>query len=109
MGAKRAEIEGAVFVMSALCHSSEAHVMFAIDVEPEARAWPPVEVVKPGTEGRAPRLVAALKGARRAFLFEPLPGYGVARVCKRCCEPAACAECGGVLRVQEGRIRCVVC
>ena len=109
VAAKRAEIEDAVFVMSALCHSSEAAVMPATDVEPATRAWPPVEVVKPGPEGRAPRLVAALKESSRAFLFEPLRGYGVARVCKSCGRPAACAECGGALRVEQGRIRCVVC
>jgi primosomal protein N' (replication factor Y) len=105
----RAGIEGAVFVMSALCPSAEAHVLDAVDVVPAARSWPPVEVVRPGPEGRAPRLVAALKQARRAFLFEPLPGYGVARVCRACGEPAACARCGGVLRLEEGRVRCAVC
>ena len=109
VAARRAGIDGAVFVMSALCHSSEAAVMPAVDVEPVARAWPPVEVVRPGPEGRAPRLVTALKAARRAFLFEPLPGYGVARVCKACGHPAACAECGGALRMEQGRIGCVVC
>ena len=46
---------------------------------PTGRRWPPVEVVKPGFEGRAPRLVRALGEAKRAFLFSPLPGYGIAR------------------------------
>jgi primosomal protein N' (replication factor Y) len=105
----RARIDGAVLVMSALCHSAEAYVMDAADVVPARRSWPSVEVVKPGPEGRAPRLVSALKSADRAFLFEPLPGYGVARVCRRCAEPAACAVCGGALRLQEGRVRCAVC
>src|SRR5439155_12749622 len=67
------------------------------------------EVVRPGPEGRAPRLVAALRGARSAFLYQPLPGYGVARVCKACGEPAACAACGGVLRQESGAVRCAVC
>jgi primosomal protein N' (replication factor Y) len=105
----RARIDGAVFVMSALCHSAEAQMLDAVDVVPATRAWPPVEVVKPGPEGRAPRLVAALREARSGFLFAPLPGYGVARVCRNCNEPAACAECGGVLRLEEGRVRCAVC
>ena len=105
----RADIEGAVFVMAALCHSAEAFVMEATDVTPAGRAWPPVEIVKPGVEGRAPRLVSALKDAKRGFLFAPLPGYGVARVCRNCGEPAACAVCGGVLRLQEGVVRCAVC
>jgi primosomal protein N' (replication factor Y) (superfamily II helicase) len=105
----RSRIEGAVFVMAALCHSAEAEVLDAVDVVPVQRAWPPVEVVKPGPEGRAPRLVAALREAKSGFLFAPLPGYGVARVCRSCHEPAACAECGGVLRLDEGRVRCAVC
>ena len=33
-----------------------------------------VEVVRPGPEGRAPRLVAALREARRAFVYAPVPG-----------------------------------
>jgi primosomal protein N' (replication factor Y) len=68
-----------------------------------------VEVVAPGPEGRAPRLVAALRSVRRAFLYSPLPGYGVARVCRSCGEPAACAACGGTIRLQEGVMGCAVC
>jgi primosomal protein N' (replication factor Y) len=105
----RARIEGAVAVAAALCPSVEAAVLEHVRVEPRTRRWPPVEVVAPGPEGRAPRLVAALRGVRRAFLYEPLPGWGVARVCRACGEPAACAACGGTLRRQEGRVRCVVC
>jgi primosomal protein N' (replication factor Y) len=105
----RASIERAVMVMSALCHSSEAQVIDAADVVPAGRTWSPVEVVRPGPEGRAPRLLAALKQVRRAFLFEPLPGYGVARVCRSCGQPAACARCGGALRQERGAIACVVC
>src|SRR5206468_453175 len=51
----------------------------------------------------------ALKEVRSAFLYEPLPGYGIARVCRSCAEPARCAECGGALRLHEGRVRCTVC
>ena len=105
----RARIEGAVAVAAALCPSVEAAVLDHVGVEPRGRRWPPVEVVAPGPEGRAPRLVAALRGVRRAFLYEPLPGFGVARVCRACGEPAACAACGGTLRRQEGQVRCVVC
>jgi primosomal protein N' (replication factor Y) len=54
-------------------------------------------------------LVRALREARRAFLFEPVRGYGVARVCRSCGEPAACASCLGTLRLERGEIRCVVC
>ncbi len=105
----RARLEGAVCAMSALCPSGEAVALGAAEVAPLRRAWPPVEVVRPGPEGRAPRLVAALKEARRVFLYSPLPGYGVARVCRSCGEPARCAACGGMLRQERGEVRCVVC
>jgi primosomal protein N' (replication factor Y) len=87
----------------------ETRVIEHVEVARSDRVWPPVEVVKPGPEGRAPRLVAALKTARRAFLFSPLPGYGVARVCRACGEPAACASCDGLLRSEEKVVRCAVC
>ncbi len=106
----RARLQGAVTVMAAVCPSTEAMAAEYPNVLPAGRAWPPVEVVRPGPEGRAPRLLAALKQARRgAFLYQPLPGYGVARVCRACGEPAACAVCGGVLRLEAGRVRCAVC
>jgi primosomal protein N' (replication factor Y) len=105
----RAEIEGAVCVMSALCPTGEATASGATLVQPARRSWPPVEVVRPGPEGRAPRLVGALKEARRAFLYSPMPGYGVARVCRSCGEPARCAVCGGTLRAEGGEVRCLVC
>ena len=78
-------------------------------VAPAHRRWPPVEVVRPGPEGRAPRLVRALREATRGFLFSPLPGYGIAAVCRSCGAPAGCAVCGGSLRSEEGAVRCVVC
>jgi primosomal protein N' (replication factor Y) (superfamily II helicase) len=105
----RARHSGAVCAMAALCPSGEAVTSGAMDVTPRVRRWPPVEVVRPGTEGRAPRLISALKEVDRGFLFQPLPGYGVARVCRACGEPAACADCGGVLRSQVGAVRCAVC
>jgi primosomal protein N' (replication factor Y) len=105
----RARIEGAVVVMASLYPSLETSVVEHVDVIPRGRRWPPVEVVAPGPEGRAPRLVAALREVRRGFLYSPLPGYGVARVCRACGEPAACSVCGGVLRAEEGSVRCAVC
>jgi primosomal protein N' (replication factor Y) len=105
----RARLEGAACVLSATCPSVEAAALGLPVVEPAGRRWPPVEVVRPGPEGRAPRLVRALRGARRAFLYEPLPGYGVARVCRSCGEPAACGSCGGLLRAEAGAVRCAVC
>ena len=105
----RARADGGVCVLAAICPSAEAAVLGLPTVAPRGRRWPPVEVVKPGPEGRAPRLIRALGEAERAFVFSPLPGYGVAQVCTTCHEPAACAACGGLLRAQAGEIRCVVC
>jgi primosomal protein N' (replication factor Y) len=104
-----ARLAGAVCVLSALCPSSEAAALDLPTVAPAGRHWPPVEVVKPGPEGRAPRLVRALRETTRGFLYAPLPGYGIAQVCRSCGAPAACAACGGALRLQEGAVRCVVC
>jgi primosomal protein N' (replication factor Y) len=105
----RARLEGSTCVLSALCPSSEAAALRLPQVSPAVKSWPPVEVVKPGPEGRAPRLVGALKTARRGFLYAPLPGAGLAQVCRECAEPASCAACGGALRSEEGSVRCVVC
>jgi primosomal protein N' (replication factor Y) (superfamily II helicase) len=105
----RARIEGAVAVLASPMPSLEAQAIPHVLVEPVTRSWPPVEVVRPGPEGRAPRLVRALRETRRAFVYEPFRGYGVARVCRACNEPAACAACGGLLRSEEGEIRCIVC
>jgi primosomal protein N' (replication factor Y) len=105
----RAEIVGAVSVLTAFCPSLEAAARDHVLVEPVVRRWAPVEVVRPGPEGRSPRLIRALRSATRAFVFEPLRGYGVARICRSCGEPAACASCLGMLRLERGSIRCVVC
>jgi primosomal protein N' (replication factor Y) (superfamily II helicase) len=105
----RAREAGAVCVMSALFPSTEAAMIGAPEIAPPARRWPPVEVVRPGPEGRAPRVVSSLREARRAFVYAPLPGYGVAQVCRSCGSPAACAQCGGLLRSEAGAVRCVVC
>jgi len=42
-------------------------------------------------------------------VYAPVPGYGVAQVCRACGAPAACAACGGMLRASSGAVRCVVC
>jgi primosomal protein N' (replication factor Y) len=105
----RTRLVSAVCVMSALLPSLETESIDRVEVSPRARRWPPVEVVRPGAEGRAPRLVAELRRVRRGFLYAPLPGYGVARVCRACGEPASCAACGGLLRAEEGTVHCAVC
>jgi primosomal protein N' (replication factor Y) len=106
---QRASIAGCACVLEALCPSIESHSLRLPVISPAQRRWPPVEVVKPGPEGRAPRLLRALGQARRGFLFSPLPGYGIAAVCRSCGSPAACAACGGLLRSTEGAVLCVVC
>ena len=106
---RRAAIAGAVAVLAAACPSTETAAMGLATVAPSAKRWPKVEVVRPGAEGRAPRLVRALAEVRRAFVFSPLPGAGVAQVCRSCGAAAACATCGGMLRAAAGEIRCVVC
>ena len=106
---QRAHVSSCVCILEALCPSIETHRLGLPVVSSKQRRWPPVEVVKPGPEGRAPRLVRALGQARRGFLFSPVPGYGIAAVCRSCGAPAACAECGGLLRSAEGAVTCVVC
>ncbi|MEO8292133.1 MAG: hypothetical protein ABI635_03255, partial [Actinomycetota bacterium] len=106
---ERARLADAVCVLSAVCPSSETAALDLPQVAPATRRWPPVEVVRPGPEGRAPRLVRALRETTRGFLYAPLPGYGIAQVCRSCGSPAACAACGGVLRSQDGAVRCIVC
>ena len=105
----RTRFEGAVCVLASACPSAEASALGLPSVSPAARGWPPVEIVRPGPAGRAPRLVRALASTRRGFVFSPLPGSGVAQVCRSCGEPAACASCGGLLRAAEGAVTCVVC
>ena len=105
----RSRFEGAVCVLAAACPSAEATALGLPIVSSAARRWPPVEVVRPGPAGRAPRLVKALGTTRRGFVFSQLPGSGVAQVCRSCGEPAACASCGGLLRAAAGAVTCVVC
>jgi len=105
----RARIQGAACVLSSFCPSIETTAFAHTQVEPAARSWAPVEVVRPGPEGRSPRLIRAIGQATRAFLFEPMRGYGVARVCRVCREPAACASCLGTIRQRSGEVTCSVC
>ncbi len=105
----RARFESAVCVLAAACPSAEASALDLPTVTPAIRRWPPVEVVRPGPAGRASRLLRALGTVRRGFVFAPLPGSGVAQVCRSCGEPAACAACGGLLRAAGGAVTCVVC
>jgi len=105
----RGRFEKAVTILASLCPSSEASALNLPEVASASRRWPPVEVVKPGQEGRAPRLVRAIREATRGFVFAPVPRYGIAQVCRTCGTIAACVACGGSLRSVEGQVRCAVC
>ena len=63
----------------------------------------PSRSCEPGPEGRAPGWCARSGRPRRGFLFAPLPGYGIAQVCRSCGRPAACAACGGAPAIGGGR------
>jgi primosomal protein N' (replication factor Y) (superfamily II helicase) len=107
----RARLERAapVCALMASCPSAETVALGLPEVHPSTRRWPKVEVVRPGAEGRAPRLVAAIREVRRAFIYAPNRGYGIAQICKACGAPAACASCGGMLRSEQRVVRCIVC
>lgn len=106
---ERARLQGATCVLSAICPSSESSAMGLPVVEPDRRRWPPVEIIRPAPEGRAPRLRRALASAGRGFVFSPVPGAGIAVTCRSCGAPARCGTCGGAIRSEEGRLRCIVC
>ena len=109
LAAARARHTGATAILSAYVPTLEAMTVADRVVAPKGRAWPPVEIVAPGPEGRAPRLVRAIRESRRTFLYEPLRGYGIARICRSCGEAAACAACRGTLRQSRGAFACAVC
>ena len=106
---ERTRLNAGTCVLAALCPTGEAAALGIPVVAPPDRRWPVVEVVRPGPEGRAPRLVQALRTVRRAFIYAPVPGFGVAEICRTCGRPAACASCGGLLRAESGQVRCIVC
>ena len=70
---------------------------------------PLVETVAPEAEDRSARLTALLRRARSAALIVSRRGYGVARVCRSCGDPAACAVCRGPVIIERGQAICRVC
>jgi primosomal protein N' (replication factor Y) len=68
-----------------------------------------VETAAPEAEDRSQRLGALLKRARSAALIVSRRGYGVARVCRSCHQPAACTRCRGPIVMERGRAVCRVC
>jgi primosomal protein N' (replication factor Y) (superfamily II helicase) len=113
----RAQLEQAACVLASLSPSVDTMVQAesgAVRVARPARsaeraAAPLVETVTPGAEDRSTRLSALLKRARSAALIVSRRGYGVARVCRSCHEPAACAACRGPVVIERGRPACRVC
>jgi primosomal protein N' (replication factor Y) (superfamily II helicase) len=75
----------------------------------ERERAPLVETVRPEHEDRSRRLTELLRRARGAFLLLSRRGYGVARICRTCGEPARCAACGGTVVLRGGRAACTVC
>ncbi|HEY3209899.1 MAG TPA: hypothetical protein VGL18_08910 [Actinomycetota bacterium] len=113
----RTRLEGAACVLASLAPSVETAVEAEAGTVSVARpdrrmervAAPLVETAPPEAEDRSPRLTALLKRARRAALIVSRRGYGVARVCRSCGEPAACAVCRGPIVVERGKPACRVC
>lgn len=117
VAAARAPLEGAACVLASLAPSVEtalavAEGRWARVRAPRSRergAAPLVETTPPGAEDRSPRLGRLVRAARSGALIVSRPGYGVARVCRVCREPAACAVCRGVIVLEGGRPACRVC
>jgi primosomal protein N' (replication factor Y) len=113
----RARLEGATCVLSALSPSAAAAALAddgaAVTVRAartaERAAAPIVETTRPAEEDRSARLGSLLRRARGAFLLVSRRGYGVARVCRTCGEPARCGVCAGPIVVRRGRPACGVC
>jgi primosomal protein N' (replication factor Y) (superfamily II helicase) len=113
----RARLGGAVCVLAAhspsaaaaaLADRGEASVVRA-SRQRERAAAPLVETARPLDEDRSPRVGTLVAGARSAFLLVSRRGYGVARVCRTCGEPARCAVCSGPVAVRRGHAVCAVC
>jgi primosomal protein N' (replication factor Y) len=113
----RARLHGAACVMASYSPSvetgvgieaGEIRVRRAPRQMERARA-PLVETTPPEGEDRSGRLARLLKSVPSAALIVSRRGYGVARVCKACRQPAACAVCRGAIALERGVAACVVC
>jgi primosomal protein N' (replication factor Y) len=113
----RARIDGSACVLASLSPSVETAVSaasgdFLVARPPrttERAAAPLVETTPPEAEDRSIRLAKLVRRAGSAVLIASRSGYGVARVCRACGEPAACAACRGPLVKESGQVRCRVC
>ena len=113
----RARLEGAAGVLAGLAPSAEAIALADSSHLVTVRASrgversraPMVETVKPEREDRSPRLGSMLGDAAGAFLLISSQGYGIARVCRSCGEPARCSFCSGMVVVRGSAPACSVC
>jgi primosomal protein N' (replication factor Y) len=113
----RARLQGSACVLASLSPSVETAV--AVETGEIRAARPPraaersaaplVETVLPEAEDRSVRLGTLLRSVRSAALVVSRRGYGVARVCRNCGEPAACAMCHGPIVIEAGRPACRTC
>lgn len=113
----RAPLEGASCVLCSFSPSVDTAAGVAAGAIAAARPpraleraqAPLVETAPQEAEDRSVRLRTLLSRAGSAALIVSRRGYGVARVCRACGEPAACASCGGPIVMEEGRATCRAC
>lgn len=113
----RARLCGAACVVSSLSPSVDVADLVRAGAMRAARppraaeraAAPLVETVPPEAEDRSARLAALLRRASSAVVLLTRRGYGVARVCRTCGEPAGCAVCGGPVGLDRGTATCRTC
>jgi primosomal protein N' (replication factor Y) (superfamily II helicase) len=113
----RARLHGGACVLSSL--SPSVDTVAALEAGEIRASRPPraversnaplVETVPPEAEDRSARLGTLLRSVRSAALVVSRRGYGVARVCRSCGEPAACAVCRGPIVIEAGRPACRTC
>ncbi|HCP62560.1 MAG TPA: hypothetical protein DIU14_08855 [Actinobacteria bacterium] len=117
VAAARAGIDGGTCVLSSLSPSAETAAGIAARTvavrrpprDVERATAPLVESTPPEAEDRSQRLGRLLREVRSAALIVSRGGYGVARVCRTCTRPAACATCRGPIVSEGGATRCRVC
>jgi len=113
----RARLEQATCVLASMSPSVETVVATRSGTvrvarpprQTERAAAPLVETATPEAEDRTSRLTGLLKRARSAALIVSRRGYGVARLCRVCGEPASCALCRGPIVVEKRKPACRVC
>jgi primosomal protein N' (replication factor Y) len=113
----RARLEASSCVLASLSPSVETITLAASGAigvrrpprQVERSRAPLVEITPPEAEDRSTRLGRLLRSVRSGALIVSRRGYGVARICRACGEPAACATCRGPIVVRSGTPACAVC